>query len=42
MELIASFIKRVLVDGEAACESVKADVVEMMKRFPLYESFPNA
>ena len=42
MELIASFIKRVLVDGEAACESAKADVVEMMKRFPLYENFPNA
>jgi len=42
MELIASFIKRVLVDGEAACESVKADVVEMMKRFPLYDGFPYA
>ena len=42
MELIASFIKRVLVDGEAACASVKADVEEMMKRFPLYKDFPNA
>lgn len=42
MELIASFIKRVMVDGEAACASVQADVIEMMKRFPLYESFPNA
>ena len=42
MELIAGFIKRVLADGEAACESVKADVVEMMKRFPLYENFPHA
>ncbi|MDD6040707.1 MAG: serine hydroxymethyltransferase, partial [Clostridia bacterium] len=42
MEQIAGFIKRILADGEAACESVKADVVEMMKRFPLYENFPNA
>ena len=42
MELIAGFIKRVLVGGEAACEGVKADVVEMMKRFPLYDTFPNA
>ena len=42
MELIAGFIKRVLVGGEAACADVKADVVEMMKRFPLYESFPHA
>lgn len=42
MELIAGFIKRVLVGGESVCESVKADVVEMMKRFPLYESFPDA
>ena len=42
MELIAGFIKRVLVGGESVCESVKADVVEMMKRFPLYENFPNA
>ncbi|MDD5897992.1 MAG: serine hydroxymethyltransferase [Clostridia bacterium] len=41
MEQIAGFIKRILADGEAACESVKADVVEMMKRFPLYENFPN-
>ncbi|MBQ7866950.1 MAG: serine hydroxymethyltransferase [Clostridia bacterium] len=42
MEQIAGFIKRVLVGGEDACASVKADVVEMMKRFPLYENFPNA
>lgn len=42
MEQIAGFIKRILADGEAACESVKAAVVEMMKRFPLYENFPNA
>ncbi len=42
MELIAGFIKRVLVDGEAACASVKADVEEMMKRFPLYADFPHA
>jgi len=42
MELIAGFIKRVLAGGESVCEGVKADVVEMMKRFPLYENFPNA
>lgn len=42
MVAIAGFIKRVLVDGEAACPGVKADVQAMMKRFPLYESFPNA
>ena len=41
MTLIAGFIKRVLDGGEAVCPSVKADVVEMMKRFPLYEGFPN-
>ena len=42
MELVAGFIKRVLVGGEEACEGVRADVIEMMKRFPLYENFPNA
>jgi glycine hydroxymethyltransferase len=42
MALIAGFIKRVIVGGEAACAGVKADVQEMMKRFPLYEGFPNA
>lgn len=42
MMLIAGFIKRVMDGGEASCESVKADVVEMMKRFPLYENFLNA
>lgn len=42
MEQIAGFIKRVLIGGESACESVKADVIEMMKRFPLYEGFPHA
>lgn len=42
MAAIAGFIKRVLVDGEAACPGVKADVQAMMKRFPLYEAFPNA
>ncbi len=41
MTLIAGFIKRVLNGGEDVCPSVKADVVEMMKRFPLYEGFPN-
>ena len=42
MEQIAAFIKRVLVGGEGSCDSVKADVIEMMKRFPLYDSFPHA
>ena len=42
MDVVAGFIKRILVDGEAACGAVKAEVVEMMKRFPLYEGFPNA
>ena len=41
MALIAGFIKRVLDGGEAACPSVKDDVIAMMKRFPLYEGFPN-
>jgi glycine hydroxymethyltransferase len=41
MEKIASFIARVLEGGEAACPGVEQDVVELMKRFPLYESFPN-
>lgn len=41
MELIAGFIKRILVEGEAACESVKAEVLTMMKRFPMYEGYPN-
>ena len=42
MDIVADFIKRVLVGGEEACASVKADVIEMMKHFPLYENFPNA
>ena len=41
MVAIAGFIKRVIDGGEAATASVKADVQEMMKRFPLYEGFPN-
>lgn len=41
MELVAGFIRRVLEGGEEACTGVKADVLEMMKRFPLYEGFPN-
>ena len=41
MEQVAGFIRRVLEGGEDACPGVKADVVEMMKRFPLYEGFPN-
>ena len=41
MEQIAGFIRRVLEGGENACSGVKSDVMEMMKRFPLYEGFPN-
>lgn len=41
MDLVAGFIRRVLEGGEDVCPAVKADVVEMMKRFPLYEGFPN-
>jgi len=41
MELIAGFFRRVIDGGEEACPAVKAEVVEMMKRFPLYESYPN-
>ena len=37
MEQIAGFIRRVLEGGENACPGVKSDVMEMMKRFPLYE-----
>ena len=42
MVAIAGFIKRVIDGGEGAVASVKVDVQEMMKRFPLYEGFPNA
>ena len=41
MVAIAGFIKRVIDGGEMATASVKADVQDMMKRFPLYEGFPN-
>ena len=41
MEKIADFFARVIKGGEAACADVEKDVIEMMKNFPLYESFPN-
>ncbi len=41
MDQIGGFIKRVLAGGEEACPGVKAEVMEMMKRFPLYEGWPN-
>ncbi len=41
MDVIASFLKRVIDGGEDACASVKVDVNAMMARFPLYEGFPN-
>ncbi len=42
MEQIAGFIKRVIDGGEAVCPAVQQEVLQMMKRFPLYEGFPNA
>ncbi|MBR4068116.1 MAG: serine hydroxymethyltransferase [Clostridia bacterium] len=41
MEQIAGFFRRVIDGGEEACPAVMAEVVEMMKRFPLYENYPN-
>ena len=41
MERIAGFFRSVIDGGEEACPAVKAQVVEMMKNFPLYESYPN-
>ena len=41
MEKIADFFRRVIEGGEEACSAVKAEVVEMMKNFPLYENYPN-
>ncbi|MBE5802537.1 MAG: serine hydroxymethyltransferase [Clostridiales bacterium] len=41
MEKIAGFIRRVIDGGEEACPAVKAEVIEMMKNFPLYEGYPN-
>ena len=41
MERIASFFRSVIDGGEEACPAVKAQVVEMMKNFPLYENYPN-
>lgn len=34
---IANWFKRILDEGESACEPIKAEVVEFMKNFPLYE-----
>ena len=42
MDTIADFIKRIIVGGESAVAEVRAEVQTMMKRFPLYEGFPNA
>jgi len=41
MERIAAFFRSVIDGGEEACPAVKAQVVEMMKNFPLYENYPN-
>ena len=41
MERIASFFRSVIDGGEEACPAVKAQVVEMMKNFTLYENYPN-
>ena len=37
MEQIASWIVRILQDGEAACKAVKTEVEALMKHYPLYE-----
>ena len=42
MEMIAGYIKRIVEGGEVVCPAVKQEVTEMMKRFLLYEGFPNA
>ena len=42
METIAGWVKRVIEGGEEACPAVKAEVQAFMKRFPLYEGFPDA
>lgn len=36
MELIAGFIARLIDEGEAAIETVKAEVIRLCERFPLY------
>ena len=41
MEQIAGMIRTVIDGGEDVCPDVKRQVEEMMKRFPLYEGFPN-
>ena len=41
MEAIAGFIKRVIDQGEGVCNGVQHEVKHFMKRFPLYENFPN-
>ena len=41
MEQIAGMIRMVIDGGEEVCPDVKRQVEEMMKRFPLYEGFPN-
>ncbi len=42
MEAIAGFIKKIIMGGEDACPGVKGDVEQMMRRFPLYQGFPDA
>ena len=41
MRIIARLIARVIREGEAAVESVKAEVLELLKDFPLYEHVVN-
>ena len=41
MEQIAGMIRTVIDGGEDVCPDVKRQVEKMMKRFPLYEGFPN-
>ncbi|MBN1778570.1 MAG: serine hydroxymethyltransferase [Clostridiales bacterium] len=41
MDKIAGFFARVIRGGETACAGVETDVIEMMRDFPLYETFPD-
>ena len=41
MRLIARMITRIIREGESAVESVKAEVLDLLKRYPLYEGCVN-
>ena len=41
METVAGFMKRTIDRGEEVCGDVQREVKQFMRRFPLYENFPN-